>query len=367
MLAEEVPEALDPRRRLFHLLGTEGDRLAIVAGDQVVDDRLATVAVERLGELEDVALRLRHLGGIGLDHPVVHPDPGERPAGRLGLGDLVLVMGKDEVGAAAVDRERGAQLRLGHRRALDVPAGAPRPPRGVPAGVLALLARLPKREVERVLLQRGRAGLLTLVHVLGPPVREFPVPLEAPNPKVDVAPGLIRVSGLDQIGDQPDDPRDRLGGQRLRIRSPQPQPVGVLEIGLGHPRRELRRRLPHLPRRRVDLVVDVGDVDDQPHPIPLGSQKASKQGEDDERPRVPNVNPAVDRRPTRIDPDLTPALERPELPTQRVLDPHLAHGEAEPRRFCNRRWRPPTPTEPTPEPSHRRRQAPLAWPCWRSP
>ena len=105
-LAEEVPQPLDPRPRLLELLGAEGQRLAVVAREQVGDDRLAPVAVERLGELEDVALRLRHLLAVGLDHPVVHPDPGEGPARRLGLRDLVLVVGEDEVGAAAVDRER---------------------------------------------------------------------------------------------------------------------------------------------------------------------------------------------------------------------------------------------------------------------
>ena len=60
-------------------------------------------------------------------------------AGALGLGDLVLVMGEDEVDAAAVDLEVGAQLLLGHRRALDVPAGAPLAPGALPRGVLAWL------------------------------------------------------------------------------------------------------------------------------------------------------------------------------------------------------------------------------------
>ena len=103
--------------------------------------------------------RLRHLLlGAGLDHAVVHPDPRQGPPPpRLGLGDLVLVVGEDEVGAAAVDRELEAEQLLGHRRALDVPARPAVAPGARPERVLALLARLPEREVERRLLELGGA------------------------------------------------------------------------------------------------------------------------------------------------------------------------------------------------------------------
>ena len=43
--------------------------------------------------------------------------------GALGLGDFVLVVGKDEIDAAAMDVEGLAQQRLAHGRAFDVPAG----------------------------------------------------------------------------------------------------------------------------------------------------------------------------------------------------------------------------------------------------
>ena len=60
--------------------------------------------------------------------------------------------------------------------------------------VLALLVRLPEREVERVLLQRGRARLLALVHVLGAAVGELAVAVEAADPEVDVAARLVGVA-----------------------------------------------------------------------------------------------------------------------------------------------------------------------------
>ena len=59
-----------------------------------------------------------------------------------------------------------AEQLLRHRRALDVPARAAAPPRRVPRGVLALLMRLPEREVERVLLAVGPLDALALVHLV---------------------------------------------------------------------------------------------------------------------------------------------------------------------------------------------------------
>jgi len=51
----------------------------------------------------------------------VHPDPRERPPGAARLGDLVLVVGEDEVDASAVDVELDAQQLLGsgHAYAVD--------------------------------------------------------------------------------------------------------------------------------------------------------------------------------------------------------------------------------------------------------
>src|SRR5207244_6724574 len=107
------------------------------------------------------------------------------PARRLGLGDLVLVMGKDEVRAAAVHLEVEPEDLLGHGRALDVPARPALSPRRRPRGVLAGLARLPQREVVRVTLPGRPAGdvVLALVHVLERAVRQLPVALEAPDPE----------------------------------------------------------------------------------------------------------------------------------------------------------------------------------------
>ena len=73
------------------------------------------------------------------------------PGRRLALGDLVLVVREDEVDAAGVDVERLAEVAHAHRGALDVPARAPGPDRGLPRRLVRLGA-LPEREVADVVL-----------------------------------------------------------------------------------------------------------------------------------------------------------------------------------------------------------------------
>ena len=68
----------------------------------------------------------------------------------LRLRQLVLVVGEDQVLAAAVDVQRLPQVAQGHDGALDVPAGAARPPGALPRR-LARLRRLPEGKVHRVL------------------------------------------------------------------------------------------------------------------------------------------------------------------------------------------------------------------------
>ena len=65
--------------------------------------------VEGVLQRDVVADRLVHLLAAELEHPVVHPELGERPPGAR-LGDLVLVVREDEVEPAAVDLEVGAEV-----------------------------------------------------------------------------------------------------------------------------------------------------------------------------------------------------------------------------------------------------------------
>src|SRR5207249_1049957 len=98
----------------------------------------------------------------------------EGAEGAQRLRALVGVVGKDQIDAAAVDVELGAQVAPRHGRALDVPARAARAPRRRPRRLTGL-GRLPQREVERRPLLftdiDARAGLELVERLL----RERPV------------------------------------------------------------------------------------------------------------------------------------------------------------------------------------------------
>ena len=89
--------------------------------------------------------------------------------------------------------------------------------------------RLPEREVERVLLEALRPGLLALVHLVRVSVRELAVVVEAPDAEVHVAARLVGELSLDQRLDELDDLGHRLGRERFRVGTSDPEQVRVLE------------------------------------------------------------------------------------------------------------------------------------------
>ena len=179
--------------------------------------------------------RLGHLLAGQAQHPVVHPDAREALAGRLRLGALVLVVREDQVEPAAVDVEVLAQLGVSHRRALDVPARAPAPPGRVPGGVLARLRGLPEREVERRPLALARLDARPRDQLLRPLAGELAVARIRRDAEVDVAVGR-RIGGaaLDQPLDQRDDLGHGRARERLGIRAPEAECVGIRDVRPRH-------------------------------------------------------------------------------------------------------------------------------------
>src|SRR5579883_2359186 len=84
------------------------------------------------------------------EHASVNPVAHERYLARqaLGLGDFVLMVREDQVGAAAMNVNLLAQRLFCHRRAFDVPARTPLAPGTFPPR-FARLGGLPEREVAR--------------------------------------------------------------------------------------------------------------------------------------------------------------------------------------------------------------------------
>src|SRR5690606_909764 len=84
-----------------------------------------TVCLQELVDRDEVAFGLRHLAAFDLQEAVMHPVTRHRrrAVSAARLGNLVLMMRKDEVQAAAMNVENLAEIRRRHGRALDVPAG----------------------------------------------------------------------------------------------------------------------------------------------------------------------------------------------------------------------------------------------------
>ena len=178
-----------------------------------------------------------------------------------------------------------------------------------------------------ILLERCRSGLLPLIHLVRVAIGELSVAVEAAHPEVDVSIRLVGVTALDQGLDQGDDLRDGLRGERLGVGTAEAEGVRVGDVRTGHLLRVLGRGLTRFPGRVVDLVVDVGDVDDELRLETLVLEEAAQKREDDERPGVADVDAPVDGRTAGVDTDLTrlAGLESADLAAQRVLDAHVRH------------------------------------------
>jgi hypothetical protein len=263
-------------------------------------------------------------------------------AGGRGLGYFVLVVREDQVRAAAVDLEVHAQDRLRHGRALDVPARPALAPGRLPERVLALLARLPEREVLRRLLELRRVVALALLHVLERAVRELAVVRERSDAEIDVAARLVGVPALHERLDEGDDLVDRLAGLGLGVGAAEPERLGVVDVGGRHLPGELIARHAPLAGGVVDLVVHVGDVGHEGGLVALVLEEALEQGEHHVGAGVPNVDAPVDGRAAGVDPHpgWVARLERAQLSAQRVVDANLAHRRERLRGACDggRSW-----------------------------
>src|SRR5260221_6472739 len=158
--AEPEIEAVERLLRLRHAFAREFERLAVMAAEQRQADRLARPFGQELVYGNEIAERLRHLLACRRgEEAVMQPVAGERRAAMRtdALGDLVLMVRKDEVEPAAMDVEGLAEMRLGHRRAFDVPAGpaAPTP--------LALPGAVPPRQRRRRRLPQDEVASVALI------------------------------------------------------------------------------------------------------------------------------------------------------------------------------------------------------------
>ena len=167
----------------------------------------------------------------------MHPQLRELAAAAgLGLGNLVLVVGEDEIHAATVDVQ--GKPGAGHGGTLYVPAGTPLAPGAFPVG-LAWLGSLPQGKVHGILLFLAWGYARACLHVVQIPVGELAVVGKGADPEVDVAGrsgiGLVLA---DELLAHVHDVLHVFGCPWLYVRAQDTQCVHVLveglDVGLGH-------------------------------------------------------------------------------------------------------------------------------------
>ena len=327
---------------------------AVVRTDHVEAQLDATHLLQHLGDQQRVAQRLAHLLAGGGDPRVVQPVRRERVAGGARLRLLVLVVREPQVDAAAVDVERGAEVLAGHRRALDVPAGATRTPGGRPGRCLRLgllLPPLPEREVAGVALA-ARVGVGRGLHVVDALAGQLAVGRPRQHVEVDVAGPVVRgvrVATPDQLADQLDHLRDVTGGGRFVGRR-QHVERGVRPVELAaHDVGEVVPGPALLGGLQQDLVVDVGDVADEVDLVAAGDQPSPQHVEVHRGAHVTDVGlrlhgeaAHVDARPTLLEGDEVAHLPRGGVveaeshrPILRARRPADCHGYVTGDAYCD--------------------------------
>ncbi len=215
------------------------------------------------------------------------------------LRDFVFMVGELQVDATGVDVDGVAQVRLGHRRAFDVPAGAPVAPGGIPTRQVAG-RRLPQHEIARIALVRRHFHARTGEHLLGIAARQLAVALEAGHGEQHMAFRGIGMPVVDQALDHVDDLGDMARRRGLQVRRTHAQRAHVLAVGGGELVGDDRDRHALFAGGVVDLVVDVGDVAGVGQPAIAAAQHVGQYAKHHGSARIADVHVVVDRRPAHV-------------------------------------------------------------------
>ena len=281
-------------------------RHPVAGGQHEVADGLVAVEVGHVADGEEVVQALGHLLIIHVDEAVVHPVAGELAAvGALALGDLVLMVGEDEVLTAAVEVDGLAQMGAAHGAALDVPARTAHAVGAFPCG-LAGLCGLPHGKVGGVFLQvvvhlaaQLTVAALEVVQLQVAQLAVFRVALDA---EVHIAVlGNVGVAGVDQVLHDVEDLLDVLGGAGLDGGLFAVEAGGVLEVlglkALGHFFHGSALFLALFDELVVD-IRNVGNVEDLVAPV---LQVAAQGVKHDQRAGIADVDIVVNGGAADID------------------------------------------------------------------
>ncbi len=294
---------------------------AVMGGEQEKPDCFGLMALQHLGHHDLIALALGHLIVAGFHQAVVQPVTDEWDACiGFGLGQLVLVMGELQVEPAAVDVEGCAQNLHAHGRAFDVPARPAETPRAVPFR-LARLGAFPEGKVARIALFIADFDASTGLQLLGVSMTKFAVIGIFRYLKVHIATDRVSKAFVNQTLDDSLDVLDVLSCSRKFVNPGDSELFEILLVVGGDFFGELLPIFFLLLRLIDDLVVDVGDVNDQGDFISEVSEISLDGIEDDGADHVADVAGFVDRRPADVHADFAgpDRLERLFLASERVV------------------------------------------------
>jgi len=298
----EIAQALDGHFGAFEAVEGEVQRLTIGhAGEQVANYFGLITAADQIAQGEKIAERFGHLLAFHHEERRMHPEAGEGLAGeRFGLRDFVFVMREDQVDAAGVDIERGAQVLNGHHGAFDVPAGAARTDRRIPTE-FAFLGRLPQGEIARV-------GLIVFVDVDAGAgqvaaeivVRKLAIAGEARDAEVSRAVARVSVVAGGKAGDSVGHIGDVVGGLHQVLGHVQAQGGAVFEKRLRVDGGVFLKRLLFGRRVADDLIVHVGDVHDVVELVTARTQPPAQNVDEGEGAEVADVGVTVNGGAARV-------------------------------------------------------------------
>ena len=303
-LGHFVP-ALQHLPAFLQALGREIDRLAIMGAQHVEAQHFARPVGQEIADGEEVAQALGHFLAFDLQEAVVHPHIGERMAvmGAFALGDFILVMGKLQVDAAAMDIEGLAQILPGHGAAFDMPTGAAAAPGRVPAR-RGRVRWLPQHEVHGVFLVGRHFHPRARDHLIQRTARQLAVVGLGRDIEQHMTVRGIGMARRDQLLDDGDHLSDMVGGARADIGRQVAQRRHVFLIDARGLFGQLPNRDAAFGGARVDLVVHVGDVahiGDMALAIGV-AQQAEQHVEHDHGPRIADMGEVVDRGAADIHP-----------------------------------------------------------------
>ena len=235
-------------------------------------------AGEDLADGEKIAQAFGHFFVIAGDEAVVHPDARQGlPAGPFTLRNLVLVVGKLQVSAAAMNINRIAQQAGTHGRTLYVPARTARAPQTFPLHLYRLLrlGRLPEHKIKRIILALGHRHPFTGAQVIERLATQAPVGREFAHSVVDITiASRVSQALVHQLPYEREHLRHVVSSAGLVVRALYAKGIGILVQRLDHAVGQSPDGLTVFDGTADDLVVNVGDVSHIAHPQATGFEPA---------------------------------------------------------------------------------------------